>query len=307
MLVEPLIAALDRSELVDEAAGALAAYGNHIIPDIERHLRDDRTSQEIRRELPTVLVRIGTARGGAGAHREPAAGRRHAAPSRHRVAQQAAHAAPRSPISIRPPSTCCSPRRSPGTTGRIRSSGRCKRPSQGRRSRPAGDAPRDGPGARPHLPADGAAAAVRRASRRLRRSRVRPTSSSARTRSSCSTTCSTRSCASCSCRCSTRRCRPTSGSRWPTASSARRSTPPSRPSRRCCRARIRGCRSSAIYAVGALQLRSLEGELTRFDNDADPLLKQSVRAARRRLRGEPVTPEVHEPTPAAMGLGVGTG
>ena len=44
-------------------------------------------------------------------------------------------------------------------------------------------------------------------------------------------------------------------------------------------------RSSAIYAVGALQLHSLEGELGKFDNDADPVLKQSVRTARRRLRG----------------------
>ena len=47
-------------------------------------------------------------------------------------------------------------------------------------------------------------------------------------------------------------------------------------------------RSSAIYAVGALQLHALAGELNRFDNDADPVLKQSVRAARRRLRGEAV-------------------
>ena len=46
-------------------------------------------------------------------------------------------------------------------------------------------------------------------------------------------------------------------------------------------------RSSAIYAVGALQLHSLEGELTRFENESDPVLKQSVRAARRRLKGEP--------------------
>ena len=66
-------------------------------------------------------------------------------------------------------------------------------------------------------------------------------------------------------------------------------------------------RSSAIYAVGALQLHSLEGELSRFDDETDPVLKQSVRAARRRLKGEMVTPEVQEPTPAAMGLGVGTG
>ena len=60
-LVEPLVAALDRAELVDEAAGALARYGNRIIPEIERRLRDIETPQDIRRELPAVLVRIGTA------------------------------------------------------------------------------------------------------------------------------------------------------------------------------------------------------------------------------------------------------
>ena len=66
-------------------------------------------------------------------------------------------------------------------------------------------------------------------------------------------------------------------------------------------------RSSAIYAVGALQLQSLAGELDKFDSDSDPVLKQSVRVARRRLRGEAVAAQVQEPAPAAMGLGVGTG
>jgi hypothetical protein len=37
------------------------------------------------------------------------------------------------------------------------------------------------------------------------------------------------------------------------------------------------------------------------------VLKQSVRAARRRLKGEAVTAQVQEPTPAAMRLGMGTG
>jgi AAA family ATP:ADP antiporter len=66
-------------------------------------------------------------------------------------------------------------------------------------------------------------------------------------------------------------------------------------------------RSSAIYAVGALQLHDLEGELSRFDNDSDPVLRQSVRAARRRLAGEMETPQPQEPTPAGMNLGVGAG
>jgi AAA family ATP:ADP antiporter len=66
-------------------------------------------------------------------------------------------------------------------------------------------------------------------------------------------------------------------------------------------------RSSAIYAVGALQLHELAGELSRFDSDPDPVLKQSVKTARRRLAGEKDLPPQQEPVPVDMGLGVGAG
>jgi AAA family ATP:ADP antiporter len=66
-------------------------------------------------------------------------------------------------------------------------------------------------------------------------------------------------------------------------------------------------RSSAIYAVGALQMHELEGTLSKFERDPDPMIKQSVRAARRRLTGEKETPVQQEPAPADMGLGVGAG
>ena len=100
--------------------------------------------------------------------------------------------------------------------------------------------------------------------------------------------------------------RPTSGSRSRTGWSARRSTPPSRPSRRCCRARIRGsARAPSTPSARCSFIRSRAS--WPFDNDADPVLKQSVRAARRRLKGEMVTPEVQEPAPAAMGSGLGPG
>jgi len=66
-------------------------------------------------------------------------------------------------------------------------------------------------------------------------------------------------------------------------------------------------RSSAIYAVGALQLRDLQDELMRFERDPDPVLRQSVKAARRRLAGEKEIPAQQEPAPADMGLGVGAG
>jgi ATP:ADP antiporter, AAA family len=66
-------------------------------------------------------------------------------------------------------------------------------------------------------------------------------------------------------------------------------------------------RSSAIYAVGALQLHELRDELDRFETDPDPVLKQSVRAARRRLAGEKEAPVLQEPAPVDMSLGVGAG
>jgi AAA family ATP:ADP antiporter len=66
-------------------------------------------------------------------------------------------------------------------------------------------------------------------------------------------------------------------------------------------------RSSAIYAVGALHLHDLEYELDKFENDTDPVLKQSVRAARRRLAGEAEAPQVQQPAPVDMNIGVGAG
>jgi ATP:ADP antiporter, AAA family len=66
-------------------------------------------------------------------------------------------------------------------------------------------------------------------------------------------------------------------------------------------------RSCAVYAVGALQLHDLEDELRRFDETADPILKQSVRAARQRLAGEPETVAPQAPVPVDMNMGVGAG
>jgi ATP:ADP antiporter, AAA family len=55
-----LIDALGRPDLVDEAAAALAHHGEPAIPEIELRLEDSATPLEIKRELPAVLVRIGT-------------------------------------------------------------------------------------------------------------------------------------------------------------------------------------------------------------------------------------------------------
>ena len=66
-------------------------------------------------------------------------------------------------------------------------------------------------------------------------------------------------------------------------------------------------RSCAVYAVGALQLHALEPELRKFESAADPVLRDNVRAARRRLAGEVEAAEPHTPAPAEMDVGVGAG
>jgi ATP:ADP antiporter, AAA family len=59
-LVAPLMQTLTRPDLVDEASDALSRLGNAIVPEIRRRISDEATDVDIRRELPSVLVRIGT-------------------------------------------------------------------------------------------------------------------------------------------------------------------------------------------------------------------------------------------------------
>jgi AAA family ATP:ADP antiporter len=54
-------------------------------------------------------------------------------------------------------------------------------------------------------------------------------------------------------------------------------------------------RSCAAYAAGTLQLHALEPELERLEFDSDPLLRETVRTARRRLAGD------REPPPEGVG------
>jgi AAA family ATP:ADP antiporter len=60
-LVEPLLSALGRAEISDDAADALARFGDDMVSELAARLEDERTPIEIRRELPGVLVRIGSA------------------------------------------------------------------------------------------------------------------------------------------------------------------------------------------------------------------------------------------------------
>ncbi len=59
-LIAPLFDALARPDLTAAAAIALARYGDAIVPDIEQRLHDPNESADLKRELPPVLVRIGT-------------------------------------------------------------------------------------------------------------------------------------------------------------------------------------------------------------------------------------------------------
>ena len=60
-LIAPLIVALGRSEIADDAADALARFGDGVVAEISRALKSDDVAVEIRRELPSVLLRIATA------------------------------------------------------------------------------------------------------------------------------------------------------------------------------------------------------------------------------------------------------
>jgi ATP:ADP antiporter, AAA family len=68
-------------------------------------------------------------------------------------------------------------------------------------------------------------------------------------------------------------------------------------------------RSCAIYAVGTLQVRGLEDELIKFEATGDPILKESIRVARQRLAGrmETAVGTSQEPAPPDLSVGVGAG
>ncbi len=59
-LIPDLVGLLTTADARDEAASALARFGERILPEIERRLQDETVPIEIRRELPVVVVRIGT-------------------------------------------------------------------------------------------------------------------------------------------------------------------------------------------------------------------------------------------------------
>jgi ATP:ADP antiporter, AAA family len=59
-IIAPLLDALGEPDLAADAAAALARYGDALVPALERLLHDSHTSLVLKRELPAVLLRIGT-------------------------------------------------------------------------------------------------------------------------------------------------------------------------------------------------------------------------------------------------------
>ena len=62
--------------------------------------------------------------------------------------------------------------------------------------------------------------------------------------------------------------------------------------------------SVAVYAVGALQLHGLEGELRKFESSANPVFRDAAQAAKQRLAGD-VDSLPPLPAPPGMTMGVG--
>lgn len=56
----PLIDLLGRADLIEDAAEALSRYGASIIPRLKQRLLDEAAPLDVRREIPLVLLRIGT-------------------------------------------------------------------------------------------------------------------------------------------------------------------------------------------------------------------------------------------------------
>ena len=304
-LVEPLVAALERPELVDDAAGALARYGNSIIPDLERRLRDEATPLDIRRELPGVLLRVGTAEAEQsliGSLLQADVTLRHrviASLNKLRVLHPAVKLDP-STVNLLLAAEIAGHYRSYQVIGPLK--GRLKDDDPvllamhhamdqeiDRIFRLMGLL-------LPHVGLHDAYVGLRSSDELVRANSLElldnvldpelrqllvpllDSQVSVDERIAIANR--------------------LVGAPLDTAEQAVETLLSSEDP---------WLRSSAIYAVGALQLHSLAGELGRFDSDEDPVLRQSVRAARRRLNGEMVAPHVQEPTPAAMGLGVGTG
>ena len=66
-------------------------------------------------------------------------------------------------------------------------------------------------------------------------------------------------------------------------------------------------RSCAVYAIGALRLHTFEPALDRLEGGGEAMVDEAIRAARERLAGDAASAEAQEPAPSDMAVGVGAG
>ena len=105
------------------------------------------------------------------------------------------------------------------------------------------------------------------------------------------------------CRCSTARSPSRSASPSPISSSARRSRTPEQAVATLLASEDPWLRSCGAYAVGALQLHSLEPELQKLEQAADPALREDRSGGAPAALGRTETPQA----PVAIGMESGIG
>ena len=303
--VDALIGCLGRPEVSDEAAGALARFGNAIVPEVARRLEDESVSLEVRRELPAVLVRIGTVEAeqvlvGSLLHADPTLRHRVIASlNKLRTLHPEVHLDPAA-VELLLAAEIVGHYRSYQVLGPLQE-----------RLRP-GDAVLEAMGNSmeqelerifrvmalllPHAGLHDAYVGLRSSNPVVRGNAIEFLDNVLKPELrqllvpllDSSVTVAER----------IRLANGLVGAPLETPEQAVTTLLASEDS---------WLRSCAVYAIGAMQLESLESVLDRFDADADPVMKQTVEHARRRLAGLPDTVAPQEPVPASMGMGIGSG
>jgi AAA family ATP:ADP antiporter len=304
-LIEPLLSALERPDLADEAAAALAACGNGIIPEIEERLRDEKTPLEIRRELPTVLVRIGSAEAEQaliGSLLQADVTLRHrviASLNKLRVLHPEVPL-DRGTINLLLAAEIAGHYRSYQVLGplqqRLKEDDSVLQSLERAMEQELDRIFRLMALLLPHVGLHDAYIGLRSSDELVRANSLELLDNVLEPELRQLVV-------------------PLLDSQVSTAERIALANrlvgapldSPQQAVETLLSSEDTWLQSSAIYAVGALQLRGLEKELKRFENDPDPLLKQSVRAARRRLAGEADIPTQQQPAPLGMNPGLGAG
>jgi ATP:ADP antiporter, AAA family len=304
-LIEPLLSVLARDELTDDAATALAAYGNSLIPEIERRLRDESAPLDPRRELPTVLVRIGTPEAEQaliGSLLQADVTLRHrviASLNKLRVVHPEVQLDP-STINLLLAAEIAGHYRSYQVLGPLRSRLKEDDPvlqaMQNAMEQELDRIFRLMALLLPHIGLHDAYVGLRSKDDLVRANALELLDNvlSPELRQVLVPLLDSQVSIDERIAIANRLVGAPLDSAEQAVATLLSSEDP-------------WLRSSAIYAVGALQLQELKGELDRFEKEDDPVVRQSVKAARRRLAGERDTLTPQQPAPADMNLGVGAG